>query len=382
MIYLDNCATTKPRKEVVEAMVEMLDKDFANPSSLHTFGHKTEQNIEEARKKVANAFGANEEEIYFTSGGTESSNIAIQGFVKKNIKRRKKVITTKLEHSSILFQLRKLKEIGLELVEIGVSEDGIVDQESLFKEINEDTFLVSLFHVNNELGSINPIKEIIKRIKSVNPNIMVHVDGVQGAGKVKLNLHELGCDSYSISGHKFYGPKGIGALYLKEGIKIDPLVFGGGQENGMRSGTENVPGIIGFGVAAEMVSKNFDEEQKNIKACRDRFLDRLKEIDDIKINSTDKGVNNIVNVSILNTRGEVLLHSLERDEIYISVASACTSNGTGKSHVLDAINLDQKYVEGTIRICFSKDNTIEEIDIFFEKLKEYVKELREIMVKR
>lgn len=381
MIYLDNCATTKPRKEVVEAITKALTEDFANPSSLHTFGHKTEIEIEKARNQVANSFGANSNEIFFTSGGTESSNIAIQGFVKKNIKRRKKVITTKLEHSSILLQLRKLKEIGIELKEIGVDENGIVDENELLNEIDDETFLVSLIHVNNEIGSINPVAELIKKIKSKNSNIIVHVDGVQAVGKLKLNLHELGCDSYSISGHKFYGPKGIGALYLKSGVNIDPLVFGGGQEKGLRSGTENVPGIIGLGVASELICKNFDEEQNKIKACRDRLLERLQEMDGVKINSPKNSVNNILSVSILNTRGEVLLHSLERDNIYISVASACTSNGTGKSHVLEAIKLEKKYIEGTIRICFSKDNTIEEMDLFFEKLSSYVKELREIMVK-
>ncbi|MBL7574857.1 cysteine desulfurase [Peptoniphilus asaccharolyticus DSM 20463] len=381
MIYLDNCATTKPREEVVEVMVRALTQDYANPSSLHSFGLKMEKEVNVARKKVADAFGADESEIYFTSGGTESSNIAIQGFIKKNIKRHKKVITTKLEHSSVLFQFRKMKELGIEVVEVGVDTNGVVDEKELLAAIDEDTFLVSLFHVNNEIGSINPVKDLISKIKKINREIMVHVDGVQAVGKLEVNLHDIGCDSYSISAHKIYGPKGIGALYLKNGVKIDPLVIGGGQENGMRSGTENVPGILGFGVAAEMVVKNFKSEQESIKACRDRLLERLQEIDDVKINSTDKGVNNILSISVLNTRGEVLLHSLERDNIYISVASACTSNGTGKSHVLDAIKLEQKYVEGTVRICFSKDNTVEEIDEFFDKFKEYVEELREIMVR-
>ncbi|WP_455258323.1 cysteine desulfurase family protein, partial [Peptoniphilus asaccharolyticus] len=368
-------------EEVVEVMVRALTQDYANPSSLHSFGLKMEKEVNVARKKVADAFRADESEIYFTSGGTESSNIAIQGFIKKNIKRHKKVITTKLEHSSVLFQFRKMKELGIEVVEVGVDTNGVVDEKELLAAIDEDTFLVSLFHVNNEIGSINPVKDLISKIKKINREIMVHVDGVQAVGKLKVNLHDIGCDSYSISAHKIYGPKGIGALYLKNGVKIDPLVIGGGQENGMRSGTENVPGILGFGVAAEMGVKNFKSEQESIKACRDRLLERLQEIDDVKINSTDKGVNNILSISVLNTRGEVLLHSLERDNIYISVASACTSNGTGKSHVLDAIKLEQKYVEGTVRICFSKDNTVEEIDEFFHKFKEYVEELREIMVR-
>lgn len=381
MIYLDNCATTKPRKEVVEIMSKALIDNFANPSSLHSFGHKIEMEVENSRLKVAQAFGASPEEIFFTSGGTESSNVAIQGFIKKNIKRRKKVITTVLEHSSVLGQLRKMKELGINLVEIGVDEFGVVDSESLLKEIDEDTFLVSLIQVNNEIGSVNPVAELVKKIKEINPTTMVHVDGVQAIGKVKVNLHQIGCDSYSISAHKFYGPKGVGVLYLKKGTNIEPLIFGGGQENGMRSGTENVPGILGLGVAAELIVKNFDEDQKKIKACKDRLIQRFSELKDIKINSPENGVNNILNVSILNTRGEVLLHSLERDEIYISVASACTSNGTGKSHVLEAMKIDKKYTEGTIRICFSKDNTPEEMDEFFEILKKYVEELRELMVK-
>lgn len=381
MIYLDNCATTKPRDEVIEAMVSALREGYANPSSLHSFGLKIEKEISMARKKIADAFGADENEIYFTSGGTESSNIAIQGFIKKNIKRYKKVITTKLEHSSVLFQLRKMKELGIEVVEIGVDSNGIVDETELLNAIDEDTFLVSLFHVNNEIGSVNPVKELIYKIKKINRKIFIHVDGVQAVGKLEVNLHDIGCDSYSISAHKIYGPKGIGALYLKNGIKIEPMLIGGGQESGMRSGTENVPGILGFGVAAEMVVKNFKREQESIKACRDRLIDRLNEIEDVKINSTDKSVNNILSVSVLNTRGEVLLHSLERDQIYISVASACTSNGTGRSHVLEAIKLEPKYIEGTVRICFSKDNTLEEIDEFFEKFKEYINELREIMVR-
>ncbi|WBW49735.1 cysteine desulfurase family protein [Peptoniphilus equinus] len=381
MIYLDNCATTKPRPEVVAAMTDCLTDYFANPSSLHSFGLDVEKKINLAREQVAKAFHAKTGEVFFTSGGTESSNIAIQGAIAKYKKRKKRMVTTVLEHSSILNQYKHAGQMGLDVVEVGVDSAGRVDREALLEAVDDDTFLVSLFHVNNELGSVNPVADLVAAIRKAHPSVFIHIDGVQAPGKVPVDFKAIGCDSYAISGHKFHGPKGVGVLLLREGITIEPLQWGGGQEKGMRSGTENVPGIVGLGVAAELMAANFTADQAHIQAVRDAFLEGIQSIEDCRINSTAEGVANIVNVSFLHTRGEVLLHSLERDGIYISTASACTSNGTGKSHVLEGIHMDRKYAEGTIRICFCKDTTLEDVRIFVEKLTTYVNEIREVMAR-
>lgn len=380
MIYLDNCATTKPDKEVVEVMMKALTDDFANPSSLHSFGLKIEKEIDIARKNAADLIGAQSDEIYFTSGGTESNNIAVHGAIEKNKRRGKKIITSSIEHASIDDQFKHYKELGYEVVYLDVDKTGAVDIEKFKKEMNEDTILVSIIYVHNELGTVNNVKEIFEIAKSVNKNVFCHVDGVQSVGKIPVNVKEIGCDTFSFSSHKIYGPKGMGGLYKKRDVKIDSLVIGGGQEKGLRSGTENVPGILGFGKACELTKRDLDKRLEHAKVIKEYLLEKLNDnLEDYKINTPENATNFIVSLSILDIRAEVLLHYLEGDEIYISTASACTSNGTHKSTTLKQIGLDDKYAEGTIRICTSKDTTKEDIDTFVEKLVEYVDEIRKIM---
>ena len=380
MIYLDNCATTKPDKEVVEVMMKALTDDFANPSSLHSFGLKVEKEIDIARKSAADLIGANADEIYFTSGGTESNNIAVHGAILKNKRMGKKIITSKIEHASIYDQFKHYRDLGYDVCYLDVDEFGRVDIDKFKRELNDDTILVSLIYVHNELGTINNVKEIFEIVKSKNKNILCHVDGVQAVGKIPVNVKDLGCDTLSFSSHKIYGPKGMGALYKKRDLNIESLVIGGGQEKGLRSGTENVPGILGFGKACELTNRDLEKRLVHAKEIKKYLLERLdKNLDDYKINTPENSTNFIISLSILDIRAEVLLHYLEGDDIYISTASACSSNGTHKSNTLEKIGLSDKYSEGTIRICTSKDTTREDIDIFVEKLVKYVNEIRKIM---
>ena len=263
---------------------------------------------------------------------------------------------------------------------LDVDEFGRVDIDKFKRELNDDTILVSLIYVHNELGTINNVKEIFEIVKSKNKNILCHVDGVQAVGKIPVNVKDLGCDTLSFSSHKIYGPKGMGALYKKRDLNIESLVIGGGQEKGLRSGTENVPGILGFGKACELTNRDLEKRLVHAKEIKKYLLERLdKNLDDYKINTPENSTNFIISLSILDIRAEVLLHYLEGDDIYISTASACTSNGTHKSNTLEKIGLSDKYSEGTIRICTSKDTTREDIDIFVEKLVKYVNEIRKIM---
>ena len=380
MIYLDNCATTKPDREVVDVMMKALTEDFANPSSLHSFGLRVEKEIEEARKNAAGLIGAQADEIYFTSGGTESNNIAVHGVILKNKRKGKKIITSAIEHASIDDQFKHYKELAYEVCYLDVDETGAVDVEKFKEEVNDDTILVSLIYVHNELGTVNKVKELFQIAKAKNKDILCHVDGVQAVGKIPVNVKDLGCDTFSFSSHKIYGPKGMGALYKKRDLKLESLVIGGGQEKGLRSGTENVPGILGFGKACQLTKRDLDKRLDHAKEIKEYLLKKLEEnLEDYRINTPENATDFIVSLSILDIRAEVLLHYLEGDEIYISTASACTSNGTHKSTTLKAIGLADKYAEGTIRICTSKDTTKEGIDIFVEKLVKYVAEIRKIM---
>lgn len=380
MIYLDNCATTKPDPEVVDVMMKALTEDFANPSSLHSFGLRVEKEIEEARKNAAALIGAQADEIYFTSGGTESNNIAVHGAILKNKRKGKKIITSAIEHASIDDQFKHYKELGYEVCYLDVDETGAVDVEKFKEEVNDETILVSLIYVHNELGTVNNVKELFEIAKAKNKDVLCHVDGVQAVGKIPVNVKDLGCDTFSFSSHKIYGPKGMGALYKKRELNIESLVIGGGQEKGLRSGTENVPGILGFGKACELTKRDLDKRLDHAKEIKAYLLKKLEEnLEDYKINTPENSTDFIVSLSILDIRAEVLLHYLEGDEIYISTASACTSNGTHKSTTLKAIGLADKYAEGTIRICTSKDTTQGDIDIFVEKLVKYVGEIRKIM---
>ena len=379
MIYLDNCATTKPRAEVAEEMMRILSSDFANPSSLHRFGMKAEAEREKARKNVADLLGTSEKNIIFTSGGTESNNLAIQGILEKTVNRNKKILTTKIEHSSVLDQFKHYEQLGYDVRYIPVDRYGHIDEEFLLANVN-GAVLLAMHHVNNEVGTINDIKSIASRVRQINKDIHIHVDGVQAFGKIPFKVRDYEIDTYSFSSHKIYGPKGVGGLYIKPGTNLRSLFIGGGQEKNLRSGTENMPGIVGFGKAALIMRENFESEYNHAIELKSYAKSRIEsEFTDFEFNFDEKSSPYIFNVGFRDIRGEVLLHFLENDEIYISTSSACSSNSGGKSHVLTELGIDNKLMEGCIRFCFSYEITKSDLDIFIEKLKIYINEIRSIM---
>lgn len=384
MIYLDNCATTRPRDAVVNVMMNSLKDDYGNPSSLHRLGLNAEIKIKNSRNVIAEYLKVNRNELYFTSGGTESNNIAIQGIVKKYGARGKHIITTKIEHPSIHNIMKYYETKGYNITYLNNDEMGNIDLNQLKESITSDTILVSLIHVNNEIGVIQNIKEVRKILNDSGSNAILHLDGVQSFGKIDFSLKGLGVDTYSFSGHKVHGPKGIGGLYINSKLNLPPVVLGGNQENGIRSGTENLTGIIGFGEAVSILYENFKEESEHVFNIKQYLSKRIvEEIDDIKIN-TSLDYNSspyILNISFRNIRGEVLLHYLEDKEIYVSTTSACSSKGTKKSNILKSIGLTDNEIEGTIRFCFSYEISKEDIDYTMDILKSSIKEIRQIIMR-
>lgn len=377
-IYLDNSATTKPYKEVVEKMIFALENDYANPSSLHKKGLEVEKNIKKIREDIARSLGVKEKEIYFTSGGTESNNSIIRGVLDK---RKNHIITTKIEHPSVLDTIKTLEKEGIEVTYLDVDSEGKIDIDSLKSSIKENTILVSIMHVNNEVGSIQPISEIGKYLKTLKEKVYFHVDAVQSFGKINFKLSKYNIDFMSVSGHKIHGPKGIGFMYIKENSKVKPLFTGGGQEFGFRSGTENIPGIYGLGEAVRITNKNLDKNIQKINTLKNLLKSEiLNNIENVKINSPEDGVCHILNVSFLGVKGEVLLHYLEQKDIYVSTGSACSSKKKG-SHVLNAMNLSKDEIEGAIRFSLSCFNTEEEILETIKILKNSVEDLRFIIKK-
>lgn len=383
-VYLDNSATTKPREGVIKEMNLMLSQDYANPSSLHRMGLNVEKKIKKSRDVISNYLKIKSSELFFTSGGTESNNIAIQGIIEANKNKGRHIISSKIEHPSVLNILKDYEMKGFDITYLDVDEYGIININQLEEFLNEDTILISIMMANNEVGSIQPIDEIKKIINKKKFKTLLHVDGIQALGKIDFNIKKLGIDSFSFSGHKIYGPKGIGGLYIREGLNIKPILFGGNQEKGIRSGTENTPGIIGLYKSIEKLIDNDKEENNNIRELKYYFVDKIKEnISNIKINSllNEKYAPHIVNISFLNTRGEVLLHFLENDNIYVSTGSACSSKNDRSSHVLKAMNLNGLEIESAIRFSFSIYNTKEQIDYVIERLKLRIEEIRDIMMR-
>ena len=364
MIYLDNAATTRPGRPCIEAMKKALETDFGNPSSLYSIGLDAEKTVKSARVAVARSFGASPDEIYFTSGGTESNNTAVFGAWNARKKQGKRIITTAVEHPSVLSCFERLEREGADVRYVPVLSDGNLDMDAFRELLSEDTVLVSVMHVNNETGAVFPVEEIGREVRKY-PNIIFHSDCVQSYGKLPIDVKKMGVDMISVSGHKVHAAKGIGALYVRKDLHIPPFILGGGQESGFRSGTENVPGIAGFGAAAS------DLEPADPKV-RAHLLKRLtEEIEDVRVNSPENGAASVLNVSFMGCRGEVLLHMLEQDGIYVSTGSACSSHKKG-SHVLTAQGLGNSEIEGAVRFSFCRDNTVEEIDIAVEKIKAYV----------
>lgn len=378
-IYLDNSATTKPYSEVIEKIVYALSHDYANPSSLHRKGVEVEKNIKAIRSEIAKTLGAKDKEIYFTSGGTESNNTIIRGVVNLHKKRKNHIISTSIEHPSVLNTLKDLENDGCEVTYLDVDREGKIDLEELKKAIKPTTCLVTIMHVNNEVGSIQPIQEIGKYLKSLKDKVYLHVDAVQSYSKINFRPSRYNIDFMSVSGHKFHGPKGIGFMYIKETNRIKPMLTGGGQEIGVRAGTENAPGIYGLGEAIKIINDDLNSKIEKISSLKNLLKEEIsKNIEDIKINSPEDGVCHILNISFKDIKGEVLLHCLEQKGMYVSTGSACSSKKKG-SHVLTQMKLTNEEIEGAIRFSLSDLNTEEEILEAVKILKEEVESLRKII---
>jgi len=376
-IYLDNAATTKALPEVTTAVVDALENNYANPSSLHRFGLKSENILKRSRKIVADYLGVKAKEIIFCSGGTESNNLAIRGITKAYKNRGRHLITSPIEHSSVAELFKALEKEGWQVDQVQVDQRGHVDLKHLRSLITEETLLVSIMQVNNELGTIQPTKEIAEIIKEENPLSFFHVDGVQAFGKIYSNLSQWQVDLYSISGHKIHGPKGVGALYIKKGTNLKPLIYGGGQERNLRSGTENIPAIAGLGEAVKKLpqlsaAKNVD---KNLAQKKEYFLNSLQEIEEVIVNSPAAGAPHIINFSLPGITGETMLHALESQGIYISTGSACSSRKKG-SRIINACGLSQKKSESALRVSLNRTITNDDLDYFIKTLKEQINFLK------
>ena len=372
--YLDNSATTSCSKAATEKMVELLTQDYGNPSSMHMKGVIAEKYITEAKKKIAKTLKVEEKELIFTSGGTESNNLAIIGSAFANKRAGMHVITTSIEHASVTNPFIWLSENGFEVTYLGVDAYGQVKLEELKNAIRPDTILVSIMHVNNEIGALQPIEEIGKLIKAENPKCLFHVDAIQSYGKMTILPKKWNVDMLSVSGHKIHGPKGSGFLFVKDKTKIKPMIHGGGQQKGMRSGTENVPAIAGLAVAAEEMYQALEENRNHLFALRDYFIEEVEKIDGISVNGKKdhNSAPHIVSVSIEGVRAEVILHTLEDRDIYVSAGSACASNKPAISSTLQSIGLKKELLDSTVRFSFSIHTTKEELDYALEVMGETI----------
>lgn len=377
--YLDNSATTRAFPEVGELVYKVMCQDFGNPSSMHRKGVEAEHYIKDAKESLAKILKVNTKEIFFTSGGTESDNLALIGCARANKRRGNHLITTSIEHDAILNTMRYLEEEeGFRVTYLPVDSNGKVSLEALKESLCPETILVSIMYVNNEVGTVQPVEEAAKIVKEYNSNILVHSDAVQGFGKYHIYPKRQKIDLLSVSGHKIHGPKGVGFIYIGEKVKIRPILFGGGQQKDMRSGTENVPGIAGLGLAAKMSYQDLDMKVALMRELKAHFLEGLKQIDDITIHGvTDEGsAPHIISVGVAGIRSEVLLHTLEEKGIYVSSGSACASNHPAVSGVLKSIGAEQKYLDSTIRFSMSEFTTKEEIDYVLETLYNCIPMLR------
>ena len=379
MIYLDNAASTKPRKEVIEEMIRVMNNEYANPDAIHEYAHKTLLNMKNQKEKMARLLGLNSKEMYFTAGGSDGNNIIIQGIVEANSRNKKHLITTKIEHSSVYEIFRNYEKEGYEVDYLDVSEYGEVDVEQLERLIREDTILVSIIAVNSEIGIIQDLEKISKIIKNKNKETYFHTDFVQGLGHTKVDFSKLEIDAITITSHKINGPKGIGAIYINKNVKIKEIMYGTNKENGIIKRTLPTELIFGFIKAIEIAYNNYEKEVKSIYELKKYFIEQLKEnIDKIRINSLlelEKSTPTILNVSFGGVKGEVLTSFLGMYEIYVSTGSACSSR-RGNSRIIESLGVPNEQVEGAIRFSFSIDNTVEEVDIVIQKLIECVTQIR------
>lgn len=379
-VYLDNSATTRTFPEVAELMSKIMCEDYGNPSSMHNKGVQAERYVRYGRETLAKILKVNEKEIYFTSGGTESDNLALIGCAMANYRAGKHLITTKIEHPAILQTMHYLEDQGFEVTYLSVNDRGQISLQELQNAMRKDTILVSVMHTNNEIGAVEPIAEAGRLIKSTNPSTLFHVDAVQGFGKYRIYPKRMGIDLLSVSGHKIHGPKGVGFLYIGEKVKIHNIIYGGGQQKNLRSGTENVPGIAGMAKAAEMLYNHLEEDAERLYSLKDYFCEGLRKIPDIRINNPEgmEGAPHIVSLSVAGVRSEVLLHALEDKGIYVSAGSACSSNKphTAGSATMKAIKLPEEFLDSTLRFSMSVYTTREELDYTLQVMYDIIPMLR------
>ncbi len=375
--YFDHGATTKTKEEVLKEMIPYFTLNYGNASSIYTIGRKSKKAVEEAREKVAKAINATSKEIYFTSCGSESDNLAIKGVAYANREKGNHIITTKIEHPAVLHTCQHLAREGFEITYLNVDNDGLISLQELEEAITNKTILISIMFANNEIGTIQPIKEIGQIAKK--HNIYFHTDAVQAVGNVRIDVRDLNIDLLSMSAHKFYGPKGVGALYARTDVKFDKIQDGGHQERNKRAGTENVAGIVGIGKAIELVYKNFDEYNNKLLNLRDYYIKQIEEkIQYVKLNGhRTKRLPGNANISFKFVDGEALLLNLDTKGICASTGSACTSGSLDPSHVLLAIGLPHDVAQGSLRITFGEDNTKEDVDFLVDTLVNVVEKLRD-----
>ncbi|MCI8327573.1 MAG: cysteine desulfurase [Lachnospiraceae bacterium] len=377
--YLDNSATTPCDQSVCDIMVKVMMEDYGNPSSLHLKGVQAEKYIKEAKEKIAKTLKVTDKEIVFTSGGTESNNFAIIGSAMANRRAGKHLITTAIEHASVAAPVKFLEEQGFEVTYLSVDREGRISLDELEASVREDTILVSLMQVNNEIGAVEPIEEAAALIKRKNPKTLLHIDAIQSYGKMRLYPKKLQVDMLSVSGHKLHGPKGIGFLYIKDKTKIKPILFGGGQQKGQRSGTENVPAIAGLGVACEEICRDIERNREKLYEVKQAFLQGLERLEGVHVNGRtgEDSAPHIVSVSFEEiAKSEALLHALEERGIYVSAGSACSSNKPAVSATLKAIGIPREWQMATLRFSFSVHTTVEEVDYAVTVLEELLPFLR------
>lgn len=374
MIYLDNSATTKPDETVIRSFSQTAAKYFANPSSIHNLGGEAERLLNRARGQIANFLQIEEEEIVFTSGGTEGNNLAIKGVALQHQDRGKHLITTEIEHPSVYETFKGLESLGFEVTYLPVNKEGVVSVTDVEKAIRQDTILISIMHVNNEIGSIQPVKEIGK-IAQKHTKLYFHVDDVQGFGRVPLPLAGSGIDLWTMSGHKIHGVKGTGLLFVRKNIPLFPLLHGGGQEKELRSGTENLPGIVSLARAVRLIKEKEANEYHLLKKFQEYLHDAFQNFEQVCINSSEKGAPHIFNFSIPSFKPEVIIHELSEHGIYISTKSACSSKQMEESRILKACGLSSERSQSALRVSLSYENTMEELERFVEVMQKVIKQL-------
>ena len=376
--YFDNSATTRCNPEVAEIVVKTMTEDFGNPSAMHLKGVEAEKYVREAAQTLAKILKVNEKEIIFTSGGTESNNLALFGGADANKRSGNHIITTSVEHAAVGQPAERLEQMGYEVTIVPVDHRGVVQLEALEKALRPDTILVSTMYVNNEVGAVMPVEEIAKLVHEKSPKALYHVDAIQAFGKYRIYPKKAGIDMLSVSSHKIHGPKGVGFLYINEKARIQPQILGGGQQAGMRSGTDNVPGIAGLGVAAKMVYTDFDKKIEHMYQLKERLAEGFLKLPDVRLNGMEirEGAPQILSASFLGVRSEVLLHTLEEKGIYVSAGSACSSHKRKAAGTLSAMGMEAAQRESTLRFSFSEENTFEEVDYALEVIGQVLPMLR------